>query len=114
MPTGKVIEYGGGYTITKVPKGTPGGKMYGCRAGRWMLTHRFVMQQKLGRTLEKHERVHHVNGIRSDNRPENLELWQFSHPSGIRKLDAVKDAIRELPVADRKDLLKWLNHEVAR
>jgi hypothetical protein len=54
---------------------------------RWTAEHRSVMQRKLGRPLKKGESVHHKNGIRDDNRPENLELWVGGVRYGQRAVD---------------------------
>lgn len=65
----------------------------------YILQHRLVMEQILGRPLEKHERVHHKNGNRQDNRPENLELWTSpskKDPKGVRMVDKVIDMLSNL------------------
>ena len=54
------------------------------------LEHRLVMARVLGRPLTTQESVHHVNGDRTCNEPENLELWSRYQPNGQRVADKVR------------------------
>lgn len=65
------------------------GHPYATSKGGRIFEHRFVMSQKLGRSLYPHEQVHHKNSQRNDNTLENLELWSRNQPIGGRVKDLI-------------------------
>ena len=57
--------------------------------GQYVFEHILVMERLLGRHMLHEESVHRRNGVKDDNRPENLELWTRPQPTGIRVTDAI-------------------------
>lgn len=89
-PALRVRDKRNGYVMVKDPT-NPMAMQNG-----YVMEHRVVMAEMLGRPLVKHENVHHINGTRDDNRPENLELWNTYQPAGQRISDKVSWALEIL------------------
>lgn len=69
--------------------------------------HRVVAEVMLNRPLASDETIHHRNGNRADNRPENLELWVSSQPAGQRVDDLIAWAKALLSRYEPSALVVW-------
>lgn len=77
---GGVVRTGQGYLAERI---TPEDVFYGMAArSGYVLQHRIVMAKSVGRALRQTETVHHINGDKTDNRIENLQLRQGKHGRG--------------------------------
>lgn len=92
----------------RAPNGTGymanGYRYFKQKDGTHKAEHRLVMEQVLGRYLWPWENVHHKNGKRADNRPENLELWMKPQPTGQRVEDLIKFVVEHYPEEVRRAL----------
>jgi hypothetical protein len=86
---------GASYELSKATGSIARGKGYKyiSRDSRNISVHRVVYAAFLGRPLEPHENVHHLNGVRDDNRIENLELWLTFQPTGVRAVDMARSLL---------------------
>lgn len=74
-----------GYVLVIIPRSHQfyGSMRYPGKGPAYVLEHRLVMAEHLGRPLTPDETVHHIHGDRSDNRIEELELRVKPHGKGI-------------------------------
>lgn len=78
---GRSIDKHSGYARVRVQRDD---WLYPYSSRGSMQEHRYVMAKRLGRPLEPHETVHHINGVKDDNRPENLELHAKRHGTNVK------------------------------
>ena len=104
-------SHAGGYVLVMVPDDHPYPSRISKAGTKYILEHRFVMEQHLGRYLEPGEVVHHIDGDKSNNRIENLQLFasQAEHmANGHRRAKELQEEVQRL-----RDEIARLRDELA-
>lgn len=78
---GRHLDKHSGYVRLRLQ---PDNWLYPHSSHGYMLEHRYVMANKLGRPLRSNKTVHHVNGVKYDNQEENLELHRKKHGNSVK------------------------------
>lgn len=76
------------------------------KSNNYIFEHILVMEEKLGRFLFDGETIHHLNGVRDDNRIENLELWAFRQQPSGQRVEDLADWAEEILSRYRPERLK--------
>ena len=77
----------------------------------YILEHRLIIAKHLGRNLQPWELVHHKNGIRDDNRVENLELLTPSEHLGSHT-KGYQDGFRQGYLEGKSKIMEELRQEI--
>lgn len=93
----RAASSGGEYTYIYTP-----GHPKATKSG-YVMEHRLIAEKKIERLLEDYEDVHHVNGDKKDNRPENLQVLSRKEHSRVH-FDAVKEVSRLKKLLDEHDI----------
>ena len=88
-PMKKEVLWCNGYKYVYHPE-HPSSLTSGCRKG-YVLEHRYVMEQFLGRCLTENEVVHHIDGTRDNNVLSNLSLLSIEEHTRLHSLQSIKD-----------------------
>ena len=94
VPVGEKRLDSNGYVLVKVGKDYRGADHRG-----WILEHRYIAEQNFGALLDT-DTIHHINGDRTDNRIENLEVRHGRHGKGVRLSDTLVGKILSEPEAE--------------